>query len=141
MEDPSLLEIQDITPRGSFRARGVPDVQGGAEHPTEAPGAPPRPKGAGRSGRCGASDGAPEGPSAPENLQTFGAVRNTQRRLTPSGKGQHDEGSLGATPTPEGEYRGFPGANGGCPGKEIPGGPAPWDQFAPGVSEGTRSLS
>ena len=93
--------------------------QGGAEHPT----------------------GAPGGPSAPENLQKFGVVRNTQRRLTPSGEGQHDEGRLGATPTPEGEYRGFPGANRGCPGKETPGVLAPWDQVAPGVSEGTRSLS
>ena len=77
----------------------------------------------------------------PEALPHPKISRRLGRCGTPSGEGQHDEGSLGATPTPEGEYRGFPGANEGCPGKETPGGPAPWDQFAPGVSEGTRSLS
>ena len=128
---PSCIEV------GGPLGRPLPSRDSGHH----APGVLPRPRGPRCSGRRGASDGGSRGPSAPEGRRTFGAVQNTQRRLTPSGEGQHDEGSLGATPTPEGEYRGFPGANGGCPGKETPGGLAPWDQVAPGVSEGTRSLS
>ena len=103
---------------GPLRARRAPVVRGGAEHPMGPPEALPHPKISKHSGWCG----TPSGGSHP-------AVRaNTTREAS-------------GDPTLEREYRGFPGANEGCPGKETPGGPAPWDQFAPGVSEGTRSLS
>ena len=114
MEDPSLLEIQDITPGGPsapegsqmfraarsirrrlpgpLRARRAPDVRGGAENPMGPPEALPHPKISRRLGRCG----------------------------TPSGEGQHDEGSLGR-PHPGAGVPGVPGGKRRMPGEGDPG--------------------